>query len=259
MKIEFEKIEPIIRGVREIVMPHHGNIKFTSKTKNAADVVTEIDVKVENFLKAKLNELYPEIVFVGEETGGDRTSRLMWLCDPIDGTAHFVRGTPFCTTMLALIEDGKVIASFIYDFIRDNLYHAELGKGAYKNDQKIHVSDKPIELAYMSWETHMEKPENLELFKKLDILTPYFHLVVAGYEFAMVAEGSLDGRISFDPYGKDYDYAPGSLLVSEAGGVVRNIGRNDYDYKNLDFIAANPKIYKSLTEGSEAIFPIENE
>lgn len=62
----------------------------------------------------------------------------------------------------------------------------------------------------------------------------------------MVASGKLDARIQFDPWGYDYDFAAGSLLVAEAGGVVTNINSSEYDYRNLDFIAASPKVYKGL-------------
>ena len=78
----------------------------------------------------------------------------------------------------------------------------------------------------------------------------------AGHEFAMVASGKLEGRIMYDPYGFDYDFAPGSLLVSEAGGVVTNIGSDKYDYRNLNSIAANPKLHQALTEGEGALFPL---
>ena len=81
-------------------------------------------------------------------------------------------------------------------------------------------------------------------------------MISAGFEYAMVASGKLDARISLDPYGKIWDFAPGSLLVAEAGGVVANIGSKGYDYRNFNFIAANPVIYKELTEGKNPLFPI---
>jgi len=71
----------------------------------------------------------------------------------------------------------------------------------------------------------------------------------------MIASGKLDGKITLNPYGKDWDFAPGSLLVREAGGVAANIGHSDYDYRNHDFIIAGPKLYQDLTDGLEAIFP----
>ena len=257
MVIDPNVVESIVRGVREMLLPHYyAEVAFTSKSEQAHDLVTELDVSVEKYLHAELGKRYPDVSFVGEETGGDRSAARMWLCDPIDGTVHFIRGNPFCTTMLALIEDGQVNMGFIYDFVGDVLYHAVRGQGAYRNGEPIHVSTRALKGSYMGWETHIEKEENLRIHLDLTSKSTFFKSVCAGTEFAMVAMGKLEGRICFDPYGKDYDFAPGSLLVSEAGGIVTNIGSTGYDYTNLNFIAANPIVYKELTEGSEALFPL---
>jgi myo-inositol-1(or 4)-monophosphatase len=240
---------PILRSTRSITLPHWGKAKVMSnKGTRAHDVVTELDIAVEEQVKKELTELYPNIAFVGEEGGGDRDAQKLWLMDPIDGTAHFVRGLPFTTTMLAYIENGIVQCSAVYDFVRDDMYWAERGKGAYCNDTKISVSERRLKDAYVGWETHLDIPENSQRFKKLRKQTMIFSTISAGWEYAMVASGKLDGRVCFDPHGKDYDFAPGSLLVEEAGGVVRNIGKETYDYRNRDFIAANPIIYKELTQ-----------
>ncbi|MBI4257093.1 inositol monophosphatase [Candidatus Uhrbacteria bacterium] len=257
MSIDQMEVEKVIRGVREMLLPHYyADIAFTSKSEQAHDLVTELDVAVEEYLRSELGKPYPEVFFVGEETGGDRNATRKWLCDPIDGTVHFIRGNPFCTTMLALIEDGQVNMSFIYDFVGDVMYHAVRGQGAYRNGEPIHVSTRALKGSYMGWETHVSKEENLKIHMDLWSKSAFFKSICAGMEFAMVAMGKLEGRICFDPYGKDYDFAAGSLLVSEAGGVVANIGSSRYDYANLDFIAANPIVYKELTEGPEAIFPL---
>lgn len=239
-----------------MLLPHYyAEVAFTSKSDQGHDLVTELDVSVENYLRTKLEALYPDVPFVGEETGGDRGAPRKWLCDPIDGTVHFIRGNPFCTTMLALIEDGQVNMSFIYDFVGDVMYHAVRGGGAYRNGEPIHVSNRSLKGSYMGWETHIDKTENLKMHLTLASKSSFFKSICAGTEFAMVAMGKLEGRLCFDPYGKDYDFAPGSLLVSEAGGVVANLGSSDYDYTNLNFIAANPVVYKELTEGPDALFP----
>ena len=60
-----------------------------------------------------------------------------------------------------------------------------------------------------------------------------------------------------NPYGKDWDYAPGALLVTEAGGIATNIGKTTYDYRNHDYIITNPVIHRELTEGANVLFPIE--
>lgn len=252
------EVVPLVRRVREILLPFYGNTDILRQKGNTAvTVVTELDIKIEEFLAGELKKLYPAIDFAGEETGGNRNAEQFWLVDPIDGTAHFVRGLPFCTTMLALIEKGEVIFSIIYDFMGDVMYVAEKGKGATMNGKAIHVSNRPLAEAYTDdFESDLTKEENQTLFNTLRSKCMFVKTLSSGFEHAMVASGKLDGRICKDPYGKDYDYAPGSLLVAEAGGRVANIGALTYDYQNLNFIAANPVIFKELTEGDGAVFPI---
>ena len=250
----------MVRGTRAMLLSHWGKIEATrQKDSSAANVVTRLDEEVERYYASELKKIDPEADFVGKEFGGDRQAKRFWIADPIDGTAHYIRGTPFCTTMLALIEDGQVNFSIIYDFISDTVYHARRGMGAYMNDERIHVSERPVSNSYAAYESQIEKtdkPENLKKFLKFTEKTKSFRTISAGYEYILVATGKLEGRICFDPYGNDYDYAPGSLLVSEAGGIVTNIGSTKYDFNNLDFIAANKPLYDEWTKGEDAIFPI---
>jgi myo-inositol-1(or 4)-monophosphatase len=252
-----QEIDELLRQVRDKLLPHYGNVAFEEKTKDTHDLVTKLDQETEIFLHEHLEKMYPDIVFVGEETGGDRSATKKWLCDPIDGTFHFIRGLPYCTTMLALIENGVVTMGFIYDFVNDVLYSAERGKGAFENGKPIHVSNRPMKHSMLSWENQKNTKENVSRCNRLRNASDSFKTLNAGHEFALVASGKIEGRITFDPYGKDYDFAPGTLLVEEAGGIVANLGSRKYDYTNLDFIAANPIMFKELTEGEDAIFPIE--
>ncbi len=254
-----DSVLPILRGLRPRLMENWGKSPVVNnKGGGAADVVTALDIEVEKTTREALAKIYPDITFVGEENGGDRSAARFWIMDPIDGTAHYVRGLPFCTSMIALIEDGRVNFAAIYDFVGDNVYWAERGAGAFCNDTRLHVSDRDLGSAYFAWETHIEKPDNYErLMKFRHNQIVLLKTVTAGWEFAMVAAGKIEGRICFDPHGQDYDYAPGTLLVEEAGGVVANLGATTYDYRNLDFIASNPIIYKKLTSGPNALFPIQ--
>jgi myo-inositol-1(or 4)-monophosphatase len=237
---------------------YYGNIESISKGDGSSvgGVVTELDRKTEQFLATELGKFSPDIGFRGEEFGVRSHADTTWLVDPIDGTAHFIRGIPFCTTMVALIENGEVVMSVIHDFVRDDTYWAIRGGGAYCNDKKISVSQRSLKQSLISFETRLEVPENyakyLEVRKDAGIIAT----INCGFEFAMIASGKLDGRIGLNPYGMDWDFAPGSLLVSEAGGVATNIGKNNYDYENHDYIISNAAIHKELTEGSNAIFPI---
>jgi myo-inositol-1(or 4)-monophosphatase len=243
----------VIKGTHSISFPHWGIAAKTQKTSHH-DVVTQLDKDVETHLREEFKKLDPSIDFVGEEFGGDR-SRRHWLCDPIDGTLAFVRGLPFCTTMVSLIEDGEVVFAAIYDFVRDEMYHAQKGSGAFCNDTRIAVSTRPVEESCIAYETRFEKNNNMERFLRMQEKTIFLKTLTAGYESILVASGKIEGRVGFDPYGNDYDFAPGSLLVTEAGGIVSNLGKLPYDYRDTNHIMATPALHEWLTGGPDATFP----
>jgi fructose-1,6-bisphosphatase/inositol monophosphatase family enzyme len=250
-----EKILPIIRSTRSITLPFYGKVEtVTQKDDNPHNVVTKLDREVEQYLKIEFNKIDPTIEFAGEEFGGSRDHKKLWLVDPIDGTMHFVRGTPFCTTMVSLIEDGQVTFSVIYDFINDVMYHAEKGKGAFEDGKRINISNRSVSQSVVALETNLEKPVNIEIRNKVRARSLMIQTISAGYEFVLVATGKIEARICFDPFGKDYDFAPGSLLVSEAGGIVANIGLTTYDYRNTNLIAGNKSVFENYTSGEAAIF-----
>lgn len=243
--IDSSKVEQVITDVGRSLVEGFGNIAHTKKEDNS--VVTELDRKTEIFIAERLHKLHPEIEFVGEEFGGNYDAERFWLLDPIDGTEGFIRGIPVCSTMLCLIEDGQVVRSYIYDFVRDEMCTAVKGEGARCNGDPIRISDRDIDHSVIGWEVSEEKQGVFDVYGKIQQLkVGVFKVMSAGYEYMAVASGKLEGRICYKPYGGAYDYAPGALLVSEAGGIVRNIGSDAYDYTNFDFVAASPKMYQAL-------------
>ncbi|OHB20360.1 MAG: hypothetical protein A2854_01230 [Parcubacteria group bacterium RIFCSPHIGHO2_01_FULL_56_18] len=245
---------PIMRELREILVPQWGNARARYKPGPMQSMVTDSDMVAERHVASRLHELYPDIVFVGEEGDGDRSARRFWLMDPIDGTVQFVNGEPECTSMLALIEEGQVRFSVIYDFLNDAMYWAERGKGAYREHERLAASRvADLKDARVIGEVRREKEENLRLIEKLEGMTQFVRSKVAGWEFIQVACGAYDARICFDPYGYDYDFAPGSLLVSEAGGTVVNMSGRGYDYRDTNFYAGSSHLARYFT--SAMLFP----
>ena len=246
-----------VTGVATKIKPYFGNVKTLNKGDGSSigGVVTELDREAEQYLAQELGKLSTDIGFRGEEFDVQSDKSTTWLVDPIDGTAHFIRGLPFCTTMVTLIENGTVVMSVIHDFVRDDTYWAIRGKGAFCNDVPIHVSDRTLKQGLVSFETRLEKPDNLEKYLAVKAETAIIATINCGYEFAMIASGKLEGRIGLDPYGMDWDFAPGSLLVTEAGGRATNIGKTSYDYKNHDYIITNAVVHAELTSGPNPIFP----
>lgn len=255
--INFAKAIDIAYQAGNNLKPHFGNITDERyKTNVAANAVTKLDEETEQFLEKELKKLDSTIGFKGEEFGIKTQAERFWLADPIDGTGFFIRGVPGCTVMLALIEQEEITASIIYDFVLDFMYFAQKGKGAFVNKQRIHVSNRGLKHAFLYVETHLQDKENLSTYLSLHNACNVLGDYPAGIHFALTAAGKIEGRIAYDPFGKDYDFAPGQLLVQEAGGVVKNIGTNSFDYKNLNYLAVNQKVYKELTSGENPIFPI---
>lgn len=255
--INYSYVLNLIIEAGKNLKPSFGKIKGQGyKEGNAGDIVTSLDIETEEFLASSLKKHYPSIGFKGEESGFRKKSDMFWLVDSLDGTGYFVRGIPGCTTMIALIDSKEVILSVIYDFINNNLYYAQKDQGAYCNNQKIHVSNLSPKEGYLYLECDINKNTlpKFESLKQLSMILSSGY--PPGFEYVMVASGKIEGRINFEPLGCDFDYAQGTFLVKEAGGIVTNIGSNKFDYTNLNSIAVNEKFYKALTEGDNPIFPI---
>ncbi len=215
--------------------------------------VTKLDIEMEEFLATSLKKIYPSIGFKGEEFGLRESSDSFWLVDPIDGTGYFVRGIPGCTCMVALVDSGEVIFSAIYDFINDKLYHASKNEGAFCNNTKIHVSNRTLKEAYLYLECDFEKDNSAKYFQLKKLCMVLTSGYPPGFEYAMVASGKIEGRINFNSFGYDYDFAPGTFLVKEAGGVVTNFGSDKFDYTNLNSISTNKEVYEALVKERSGI------
>lgn len=255
--MDTNRVLDLVRLTRPMLLPHWGKIDGEKKELGEYSLVTKLDRDIEQYLTDGLKPLAPGVGFAGEESGGSRDQERFWLCDPIDGTLQFVRGLPFCTVQLALIEQGRVTFSVIYDFLNDIMYHATRGEGAFQNGERFHISQREPERAIVIFETRLfDVPENVKLASEISRRFHGMRSLVSGIEFVFVATGKVEARVCFDPWGKDYDYAAGSLLVEEAGGIVANVGSSSYDFRNTNMIAASPAVFHVLTEGPDALLPV---
>lgn len=237
----------VAKSARVQLIDSFGNIQSRNKNNRdiASSIVTDIDRKVERSFKQQLTRAWPEIGFYGEETGKTGSIDTFWLVDPLDGTNYYVRGLPMCASMISLIDRSQVVLSIIYDFINDDIYWAIRGGGAYRNDSSISVSDRPLENSLVSLESSLANEALIESLRATTSLVSYRS---SGYESILVASGKLEAKICIEPFGGDWDYAPGSLLVEEAGGVVANIGQSSYNYQNHNFILSSTAFYEELNQ-----------
>ena len=220
-----KNMEPIVRQAGEILLSATDILGKTRQKSSAADLVTAYDVKVENFLKEKLLALVPDAIFYGEEEkeNQDPTRGWAFIVDPIDGTANFVRGLSQSAVSVALLKDGAPEYAMVLDPYRKELFTAKRGQGAFCNGQRISVSDRPLDQGIFGMGT---APYNPELRQKTLVLTEkllerscdFRRMGAAVPDLCAVAHGRLDAF--FECILSPWDYAAGSLLVTEAGGTV---------------------------------------
>lgn len=196
--------------------------------KTDRDIVTDVDVEVEQAVRAYLQRMAPEIGLLGEEYGrSGPDGDYWWALDPIDGTSNFAHGLPLCAVQLALIHDDKsVVASITAPFLGFD-YYAIDGCGAFANGRQIQAS-KPTSLsnAIVSIGDYATGPhehhKNERRLKLTQTLAENVERVrmfgSAALDLAWVAEGRTDAAILLS--NKVWDIAPGGLLVREAGGLL---------------------------------------
>jgi myo-inositol-1(or 4)-monophosphatase len=224
-------------------------------TKNPNDFVTEVDHAAERVIIDTLLEAYPGHAILAEESGsarGAKHSEYLWIIDPLDGTTNFIHGLPTYAVSIALAHRGQVQQAVVYDPARNDLFFASKGRGAFLNDRRLRVS-KRIRLAESLIGTGFP-------FRKGDDLRRYMTIFeevlvkcaamrrpgAAALDLCYVAAGWYDGF--FETGLSPWDVAAGSLLVSEAGGLVGNFtGEADFLYQR-EVVAGNPKVYGQLVQ-----------
>ena len=203
--------------------------------KGIGDFVTSADLNSENTIIKVLQKAYPEIKIISEETNPDikfNKYEKKWIIDPLDGTLNFLHGLPHFAISIALMIKEEIISGIIYDPIKDELFWAEKGVGAFLNDKRIRVSGRnQLKDALVStgipWKgmesSHKNCLKILEnIMKNSSGIRRYG---AAALDLAYVAAGRYDAFWEFNL--KTWDIAAGSLLVKEAGGYVGNINKKE--------------------------------
>lgn len=220
-----DQIIPIVREAGDIVLSARDIWSHTHEKTSAADLVTEYDLAVENFLKEKLPPLVPGSIFFGEEEAenADPTHGWAFIVDPIDGTTNFVRGLKQSAISVALACDGAVEYAVVLDPYKDELFSAKRGGGAFLNGIPIHVSGKPLSEGVFGMGTAIYRREYLEptmrvteqLFRRS---CDFRRLGAAALDLCDVACGRLE--LFFEYSLCPWDHAAGSLVLTEAGGFA---------------------------------------
>lgn len=251
-----DKIISLVRQAGDIVLSARDIAGRTHEKTSAADLVTEYDVAVEAFLKRELLSLLPEAVFYGEEEAenGDPTHGWAFIVDPIDGTTNFVRGLQQSNIAVALAKDGVIQYGVVFDPYKNELFSAQLGKGAWCNGQPIRVSEKPLSEGIFILGTAIYLREYLSPTMRLaeQLLRRSCDLRrfgAAALDLCYIACGRAE--VFFEYSLCPWDYAAASLILTEAGGHISTMegGKLTFTERNSVWAsnALNKEILKELT------------
>ncbi len=227
------------------------SVRISQKQIN--DFVTEVDHASEKIIIETLLTAYPGHGILAEESGkeyGAKDSEFVWIIDPLDGTTNFIHGFPVYCVSIALAVKGKVEQAVVYDPTRNDLFTATKGRGAYLNERRIRVSKRTqLKDCLISTGFPFRPGDNFKSYMNMmgDVMQRTAGIRrpgAAALDLAYVAAGFTDGF--FESGLSIWDVAAGSLLVTEAGGLVGNFtGEADF-LEQRECLAGNPRVYGQL-------------
>lgn len=249
-----ETAEKAAREAGKVILAGIGKVKDVSFKTLPSNLVTEVDKKSEEIIIDILLKDFPDFDVLAEESGSSSTknSEFMWVIDPLDGTTNFTHSLPIFSISIGLIKGNDVIAGVVYDPTRDHMFQAELGKGAYLNSKKLHVSKvkdvkKALLVTGFPYNVEQNPDHCFERFIKMTMEgRAVRRLGSAAIDFAYIAAGIFDGfwEVKLNPW----DIAAGYLLVKEAGGKVTNFASEESDIYNKQVLASNGFIHNKMVE-----------
>lgn len=222
-------------------------------SKGLSDFVTEIDKKCEKEIIQFIKKKFPDHAILAEESGQEKQkSDYRWVIDPLDGTTNYIHGFPMFSISIGLEHQGKRHVGVVFDPLREELFHAEAGRGAFLNGNKISVSrrdnlrDSLIATGFP-----------FRIHERLDRYLPTFRAVLlevsglrragsAALDLAYTACGRVDGfwEMGLSPW----DICAGALLMEEAGGIFSGFFGETQINEHGDVLCGPPKIHRLLME-----------
>jgi len=229
--------------------------KDDAAIKARNDWVSAADRESETAIVSYIRDRFPDDVVLGEEGGridakSDSASARTWIIDPLDGTSNYLQHFPVWSISIGLLQRDEMIAGVIYEPLRDIFYTAERGAGAFRNGEPMHVSEQlGVEGSFLA----TGFPFRAQVFVKT--YCSIFHDVIsiakgvrragsAALDLAYTAAGTFDGF--FEMHLSPWDVAAGSLLVTEAGGVISDFSGGQRWLERGNIVGAPPGVHDEL-------------
>jgi myo-inositol-1(or 4)-monophosphatase len=220
--------------------------------KSRKNLLTEMDRKSEHVIIKMIKKSYPAHAVISEESGksGNQGSDYRWVIDPLDGTTNYAHCFNFFSVSIGLMKNHEIITGVVYDPMRDELFSAGKGLGAYLNNKSIKVSNvKTIGAGLLStgfpYRLGKAMKKNIAYFTSFVMRAQAIRRPgSAALDLCYVASGRFDGfwEMELNPW----DTAAGALIVKEAGGTVTDFSGKSFSPFMKQIIASNSIIHKSM-------------
>lgn len=253
-----DKLESVARrAILEagaLITDNIGRVAVSSiSRKGISDYVTEVDKQAERVILDIVLEHFPDHHIMAEESDNEGLqSGYTWVIDPVDGTTNFIHGFPFVAVSIAVCLDKKPVVGLVYDPLRNELFSAKEGGGAWLNGARLHVRsnigvDESLIATGFPFRTRDYIDAYLGAFKSIFLQVGGIRRAgSAALDLAYLGAGRVDG---FWEIGlKAWDIAAGALIIKEAGGVVSDFWGEDNHLFNGNVVGGNPSVYPFLLE-----------
>ncbi len=257
----YEFIPELMREASKIMLSAHDIDNSIDSKSGDANFVTAYDVAVQNFLYKAIGERLPDAVIIGEESDDNPmealATKVCFIIDPIDGTTNFIHNYRFSAISVGITDGGRVVYGAIYNPYQNLLYFAERGKGAFVETPTgvlpIHVSNRGLHDALAAFGTSPYYREELGdiTFDRAKWLFQNTRDIrrcgSAALDLCTIASGAVD--IFFEYRLSPWDFAAGSLLIEEAGGVITQFDGSPVTLdKPCSILAGNPLCHTAAME-----------
>jgi myo-inositol-1(or 4)-monophosphatase len=239
------------RKAGELLLTQFGSVKQV-KRKSQGNLVTDVDILSEKLILDFLNREYPHFGILSEESNASApVTGYTWVVDPLDGTNNYAFGIPFFCVNVALVHDEAILLGVTYDPVRNELFEARVGEGAYLNGSPIHVSKASLlpesliglDLGY----SHDMGRKMLEVVNRLWGQVHCVRLLgSSSLGLAYVACGRVS--LYFHRCLFPWDIASGLLLVREAGGEVVDWKGERANFRATELLASNAKLQREFLQ-----------
>jgi len=238
------------KNAGNFLLDNFGKVEQIEK-KGDRNFATNLDREAEVMIIDKIKANFSDHGIIAEESGSSNPdNEYLWIIDPLDGTHNFMRNINIFGVSIGILHKKEFVAGVIYMPQDDELYMAEKGSGAYKNDKRIYVSDNDdLKECSIAFDSSIRYSPEVMLKVLGDLASQVFNVRMFGSSartLTYVAEGTIDFAVEF--HDRPWDFAGGVCIIEEAGGKLVDLRGSRLTHKTIGYIASNAKVHEKVKE-----------